>query len=115
MRRIREPRAKDAVKAHVARVIAHPLPFDLDEREQKVLDDIRQAYNYYQHMDQRAAQARVIPDWLVDKFAVAGTPDECHAKVRELEQSAINQVAIIPYDVGDADRGETLRLFAGAV
>ncbi len=110
-----QPGAKDAVKAHVARVIAHPLPFDLDEREQKVLDDIRNAYNYYQHMNPLAAQARVIPDWLVDKFAVAGTPDECRAKVEELKQSAINQVAIIPYNVGDADRGETLRLFAGAM
>ncbi len=109
------PGAKDAVKAHVARVIAHPLPFTLDEQEQKVLDDIHQAYNYYQHMNPLAAQARVIPDWLVDKFAVAGTPDECSAKVAELKQSAINQVAIIPYNVGDADRGETLRLFAGAM
>lgn len=110
-----QPGAKDAVKAHVARVIAHPLPFTLDEQEQKVLDDIHQAYNYYQHMNPLAAQARVIPDWLVDKFAVAGTPDECNAKVEELKQSAINQVAIIPYNVGDADRGETLRLFAGAM
>lgn len=109
-----QPGAKDAVKAHVARVIAHPLPFSLDDREQKVLDDIRQAYNYYQHMDQRASQARVIPDWLVDKFAIAGSPDECRAKVEELERSAVQQVAIIPYDVGGADRGETLRLFAQA-
>lgn len=109
-----KPGAKDAVKAHVARVLAHPLPFSLDDREQKVLDDIRQAYNYYQHMDQRASQARVIPDWLVDKFAIAGSPDECRAKVEELERSAVQQVAIIPYDVGGADRGETLRLFAQA-
>lgn len=109
-----QPGAKDAVKAHVARVIAHPLPFSLDHREQKVLDDIRQAYNYYQHMDQRASQARVIPDWLVDKFAIAGDPDECRAKVEELRRSAVQQVAIIPYDVGGADRGETLRLFAQA-
>ena len=109
-----QPGAKDAVKAHVARVIAHPLPFSLDDREQKVLDDIRQAYNYYQHMDQRASQARVIPDWLVDKFAIAGSPDECRAKVEELQRSAVQQVAIIPYDVGGADRGETLRLFAQA-
>lgn len=109
-----QPGAKDAVKAHVARVIAHPLPFSLDDREQKVLDDIRQAYNYYQHMDQRASQARVIPDWLVDKFAIAGDPDECRAKVEELKRSAVQQVAIIPYDVGGADRGETLRLFAQA-
>ena len=109
-----QPGAKDAVKAHVARVIAHPLPFSLDDREQKVLDDIRQAYNYYQHMDQRASQARVIPDWLVDKFAIAGDPDECRAKVEDLKRSAVQQVAIIPYDVGGADRGETLRLFAQA-
>ena len=109
-----QPGAKDAVKAHVARVIAHPLPFSLDHREQKVLDDIRQAYNYYQHMDQRASQARVIPDWLVDKFTIAGGPDECRAKVEELKRSAVQQVAIIPYDVGGADRGETLRLFAQA-
>ena len=109
-----QPGAKDAVKAHVARVIAHPLPFSLDDREQKVLDDIRQAYNYYQHMDQRASQARVIPDWLVDKFAIAGSPDECRAKVDEIKRSAVQQVAIIPYDVGGADRGETLRLFAQA-
>ncbi len=109
------PGAKDVVKAHVARVIAHPLPFTLNEQEQKVLDDIRNAYNYYQHMNPLAAQARVIPDWLVDKFAVAGTPDECRAKVEELKRSPINQVAIIPYNVGDADRGETLRLFAGAM
>lgn len=109
-----QPGAKDAVKAHVARVIAHPLPFSLDDREQKVLDDIRQAYNYYQHMDQRASQARVIPDWLVDKFAIAGDPDECRAKVEELRRSTVQQVAIIPYDVGGADRGETLRLFAQA-
>src|SRR5206468_1606887 len=64
--------ARDAVKAHVARVVAHPLPFTLVPDEQKVLDDIRRAYNYYQHMEQRASQAMVVPDWLVDRFAVPG-------------------------------------------
>jgi len=106
--------AKDAVKAHVARVVAHPLPFSLSENEQKVLQDIREAYNYYQHMDQKASQARVIPDWLVDKFAIAGTTEECAAKVDELRSSGIQQIAIIPYNVGAADRSETLRLFAKA-
>lgn len=107
--------ARDAVKAHVARVLAHPLPFSLDEKEQKVLEEIRNAYNYYQHMDQKASQARVIPDWLVDKFAIAGTPSECRARVEELKDSGIDQVAIIPYNVGDADRGETLRQFSRSV
>ena len=107
--------AKDAVKAHVARIVAHPLPFLLDPKEQKVLDEIRQAYNYYQHMEQKASQAQVIPDWLVDKFAIAGTRQECVAQVERLRGTGINQIAIIPYGAGGGDRGETLREFAAAV
>ena len=107
--------AKDAVKAHVARVVAHPLPFLLDEKEQKVLEEIRRAYNYYQHMEQKASQAQVIPDWLVDKFAIAGTRKEYSAQVERLRATGINQIAIIPYGAGGSDRDETLREFAAAV
>ncbi|MBI4443389.1 MAG: LLM class flavin-dependent oxidoreductase [Acidobacteria bacterium] len=107
--------AKDAVKAHVARVVAHPLPFVLDEKEKKVLEEIRRTYNYYQHMEQKASHAQVIPDWLVDKFAVAGTRKECRAQVERLRGSGINQIAIIPYGAGGGDREETLREFAAAV
>ncbi|MFQ5851947.1 MAG: LLM class flavin-dependent oxidoreductase [Candidatus Binatia bacterium] len=107
--------AKDAVKAHVARVVVRPLPFALKKREKEVQEDIRKAYDYYQHMDQKASQARVIPDWIVDKFAIAGTREECRAKVEELEKSGIDQIAIIPYGVGGGDRGDTLKGFASAV
>jgi hypothetical protein len=51
-----------AVKAHAARVAAHPLPFALDEPARQVLAKIRRAYNYYQHMEPRASRARLIPD-----------------------------------------------------
>jgi len=107
--------AKDAVKAHVARVVAHPLPYVLDPNEQKVLQEIRKTYDYYHHMDQQADHAEVIPDWLVDKFAIAGTVSECRAKVKEIRRSGVNQIAIIPYGVGGADREETLKGFARAV
>ena len=107
--------AKDAVKAHVARVVKHPLPFVLDEREQKVLEEIRQAYNYYEHMQQTASQAQVIPDWLVDKFAIAGTRAECRAQVERLRKTGIDQIALIPYGAGGGDREETLKEFVAAV
>lgn len=106
---------RDAVKAHVARVVAHPLPYTLAPDEQKVLDEIRRAYNYYQHMEHRASQALVVPDWLVDKFAVAGTPSEIRASVGRLTGSGIDQIAIIPYGAGGGDREATLRAFAAAV
>ncbi|MCH6545589.1 MAG: LLM class flavin-dependent oxidoreductase [Deltaproteobacteria bacterium] len=107
--------AREVVKAHVARVVAHPLPFVRDKKEQEVLEEIRKAYNYYQHLDPKAGQGKVIPDWLVDKFAIAGTPEECRAKVQEIREIGIDQIAIIPYAVGDGDRGDTLKKFASAV
>ena len=107
--------AKDAVKAHVARVVAHPLPYVLDANEQKVLKEIRKTYDYYHHMDQEANHAEVIPDWLVDKFAIAGTVDQCRTQVKRIKKSGIQQIAIIPYSALGGSREETLRGFAKAI
>ncbi|HZD40484.1 MAG TPA: LLM class flavin-dependent oxidoreductase [Terriglobales bacterium] len=107
--------AKDAVKAHVARVVAHPLPYVLDPNEQKVLAEIRKTYDYYHHMDQEANHAEVIPDWLVDKFAIAGTVAECRAQIQRLRKNGIQQIAIIPYSAPGGSREETIRGFAKAM
>jgi 5,10-methylenetetrahydromethanopterin reductase len=107
--------AKDAVKAHVARVVAHPLPYVLDPNEQKVLEEIRKTYDYYHHMDQQANHAEVIPDWLVDKFAIAGTVAECRAQIERIKKTGIQQIAIIPYSPPGGSREETIRGFAQAM
>jgi 5,10-methylenetetrahydromethanopterin reductase len=107
--------AKDAVKAHVARVVAHPLPYVLDPNEQKVLAEIRKTYDYYHHMDQQANHAEVIPDWLVDKFAIAGPLDQCRAQIERIKKTGIQQIAIIPYSAPGGSREETLRGFAKAM
>jgi 5,10-methylenetetrahydromethanopterin reductase len=107
--------AKDAVKAHVARVVAHPLPYVLDPKEQQVLAEIRKTYDYYHHMDQEANHAEVIPDWLVDKFAIAGTTDQCRAQVERIKKSGVQQIAIIPYSPPGGSREETIRGFAKAM
>jgi 5,10-methylenetetrahydromethanopterin reductase len=107
--------AKDAVKAHVARVVAHPLPYVLDPNEQKVLAEIRKTYDYYHHMDQQANHAEVIPDWLVDKFAIAGTVAECRAQIERIKKTGIQQIAIIPYSPPGGSREETIRGFAEAM
>ncbi len=107
--------AKDAVKAHVARVVAHPLPYVLDPTEQKVLAEIRKTYDYYHHMDQQANHAEVIPDWLVDKFAIAGTVADCRAQIERIKKSGIQQIAIIPYSPPGGSREETIRGFAKAM
>jgi 5,10-methylenetetrahydromethanopterin reductase len=107
--------AKNAVKAHVARVVAHPLPYVLDPNEQKVLEEIRKTYDYYHHMDQEANHADVIPDWLVDKFAIAGSVAECRAQIERIKNTGIQQIAIIPYSAPGGSREETIRGFAKAM
>jgi 5,10-methylenetetrahydromethanopterin reductase len=108
-------RAKDAVKAHVARVVAHPLPYVLDPNEQKVLEEIHKTYDYYHHMDQQANHAEVIPDWLVDKFAIAGTVAECRTQIDRIKKTGIQQIAIIPYSPPGGSREETIKGFARAM
>lgn len=107
--------AREVVKAHVARVVKHPLPYRLEPDEEKVLEEIRRAYDYYQHMEHKASQALVVPDWLVDKFAVAGTPAEIRAGIDRLRDTGIKQAAIVPYGAGGGDREATLRRFAAAI
>jgi 5,10-methylenetetrahydromethanopterin reductase len=107
--------AKDAVKAHVARVVAHPLPYVLDPHEQRVLAEIRKTYDYYHHMDQQANHAEVIPDWLVDNFAIAGTVEQCRAQIQRIQKTGIQQIAIIPYSAPGGSREETIRGFAKAM
>jgi 5,10-methylenetetrahydromethanopterin reductase len=107
--------AKDAVKAHVARVVAHPLPYVLDPKEQQILSEIRKTYDYYHHMDQQANHAEVIPDWLVEKFAIAGTAAQCKAQIERIKKTGIQQIAIIPYSPPSGSREETIRGFAKAM
>ena len=106
--------AREAVKAHVARAVNRPLPFELDDAERRVVAEIRGAYDYALHMDRHAAQTRVVPDWLVDRFAIAGGPAECRAAVDGLRDTGIRQLAIIPYGPGPGGRAATMRAFAAA-
>jgi 5,10-methylenetetrahydromethanopterin reductase len=106
--------AREAVKAHVARAVNRPLPFELDEEEQRVVAEIRTAYDYSRHMDRHSAQARVVPDWLVDRFAIAGGPAACRAAIEGLSDTGIDQLAIVPYGPGPEGRATTIRRFRAA-
>jgi 5,10-methylenetetrahydromethanopterin reductase len=105
-------RARDLVRAHVARVVIRPLPFDIPASDQAHIDHIRETYDYYHHMDTEADHADLVPDSLVDRFALAGTPDQCRDRVAELAQLGIDQISIVPFTPPGGDRGRTMELFA---
>ncbi len=88
--------ARDLVRAHVSRVAIRPLPAQVDPALEKAIERIREKYNYYEHMNTEAAHADLVPDELVDLFALAGTRAECTQRLKEIESLGVDQVSIVP-------------------
>lgn len=107
--------ARDLVRAHVSRVAIRPLPATVDPALEKVIDRIRDSYNYYEHMSTEASHADLVPDELVDLFALAGTRDECTQRLKEIEALGVDQVSIIPFVRPGESRAPTIRTFAEIV
>lgn len=108
-------RARDLVRAHVSRVVIRPLPGEIPAEDMAAVERIRESYDYYHHMDTEANHADLVPDSLVDRFALAGTPDECRARVDQLRDLGIDQISIVPFTPPGGDRGRTMRHFADIV
>jgi 5,10-methylenetetrahydromethanopterin reductase len=107
--------ARDLVRAHVARTVLRPLPSEVAPEQREAVERIRAAYDYYQHMEVRAGHSALVPDSLVDMFALAGTPQECGRRVQEIAELGIDQISIIPYVAEHGDRAETMAAFADIV
>ena len=105
-------KARDLVRAHVSRVAIRPLPAKVAPALEKAIDRIRDSYNYYEHMNTEASHADLVPDELVDLFALAGTRDECAERLKEIEALGIDQVSIVPFVRPGESRAPTIRTFA---
>jgi 5,10-methylenetetrahydromethanopterin reductase len=99
------------VRAHVSRVVIRPLPAEVPPAQMAAVEKIRAGYDYYHHMDTEADHAELVPDDLVDLFALAGTPDECHKRLQEIS-GLVDQVSIVPFVRPGEDRADTIRAFA---
>ena len=101
------------MRAHVARVVIRPLPGPIPDEELEVVARIRESYDYYSHLSVEAEHGQLVSDALVDRFALAGAPEECAARLAAL-QGLVGQVALVPYVEPGASRADTMRLFAAA-
>jgi 5,10-methylenetetrahydromethanopterin reductase len=90
--------ARTAVKAHVARILKRTLPFELDTETQEVVRRIREQYSYYEHMVPGTAHGDLVPDALVEQFAIAGNPAEVYQQLGRLAATGmVDEIAIIPH------------------
>ncbi len=104
--------ARNFVKAHVARVLKRPLPFALGPEDQPVIQRIYAEYDYYEHMAVGTHHGDLVPDRLVEKFAIAGTAEECAEQAARIKAAGVDQLAIIPHTPNPKDRLGVLEAFA---
>ena len=103
--------ARNAVKAHVARILKRKLPFELDAPTMDVVQKIREHYEYYEHMVPGTAHGDLVSDELVERFAVAGTPTEAREQLQRLAAtSLVDEIAIIPHTQDPRERDRTIRI-----
>jgi 5,10-methylenetetrahydromethanopterin reductase len=106
--------AFEAVRPQVAVALLAP-HWPLAGAAEEARQRLRASYDYYQHMSRQARYAELIPDDIVTSFALAGTPDECVAQLRELRALGFDEVTLIPYATEDGTRAEMITALARQV
>ena len=89
--------ARDQVRARAAAAIknADPTLFEPDERE--IVLRLQQDYEPARHASPSSPHSRALPDSLIERYALAGTPEELRAQLsRLLAQPGIDRVILTP-------------------
>lgn len=89
--------ARDQVRPHVARTVLRPIAVELTEAERAAVERVRERYDYYAHMVPGSPHSQLVTTELVDRFALAGTREDCRTRLRALARAGIGEVAMVPF------------------
>ncbi len=89
--------ARDRVRAFTASAVIPPLVAPLDPAEQTAVQAVRHAYDYRDHMRTDAEHRATVPDTLVRRIALAGTPADCREQLAPVLSYPISQLALVPF------------------
>jgi 5,10-methylenetetrahydromethanopterin reductase len=108
--------AREEVKGKIARAAMthlgrlHRMGKLTDEEDRKAVERLWKHYDTYHHMGPE--HSYLVRDEWVERFAVAGSPDEVRDKVRSLLQSDIGELTIIPFG---KSKESVIKMFAERV
>ena len=110
-------KALDKVRPTAARNIARKpyLPDTLGVEHKDVVKAVSESYKFYEHLDLTAKHRELIPDEVAMKCCVAGTPQDCIAKGKELQEAGITEISIFITSQDEAGSHNVLRRFAKEV
>jgi 5,10-methylenetetrahydromethanopterin reductase len=93
--------ARSIAKPYVARALARPSSAKVVGWSAEDVEQFRKAYNFQRHFRSDHELGQLVPDELVAKKAIAGTPHECAAQIRQIFDAGFERIAVIP--MGDTD------------
>lgn len=105
------PRAIERAKPYVARALARSSSTWLPDWSEDDMKRFRSQYDYYHHFRADHELAALVPEAMVQRKAVAGTPAECATLMRTVFERGFTKIALIP--MGDVE--QSLRLLAATV
>jgi 5,10-methylenetetrahydromethanopterin reductase len=110
--------ARDHVRGRVASALRHAFPVKWNPEDQAVIDQVRAAYDSYQHATAASKHRLLVTDRFVDLMALAGTPDDVREQVQRVAGvGGVNRIILLPQVPGQdfVQREQVLRLFADQV
>ncbi len=105
------------VKPTAARNIANKpwLPATLGVEHADVVKEVTESYKFYQHLDLNARHQEIVSDEVAMKCCIAGTPEDCVAKGKELKAAGINEISLFITSQDEAGSHNVLNRFAKEV
>ena len=104
-------KARQIAKPYLARTLCHDVSQWMPGWDETAASEFRARYDYYRHIDAEHEIAGLVPDNLVTRKAIAGTPAECADLVRLVMENGFDRLMLLV--LGDAER--TIRRLADEV
>ncbi len=111
-------RAQDQVRARVAAVLRMMDSSQFEDQDREAVERLHHGYDMFAHAQTMPPHATLVPERLIRRYAVAGTPDEVRIRIAELlADPRIHRVVVSP-QIGAPDQPFThdfIRHFGEAV
>ena len=91
-------RARALVRPRLANRAHHNFRFTLETVPPEELPGVKKfmaTFDITKPLEERGDPS-LVPDYLVRRFSIAGTPEECAARVKELEQAGVSRLLLTP-------------------
>ncbi len=91
-------KARATVRRRVANRVHHNFRSTLETVPVEELDDVKRFMEEFDEMKpmEERSDPSLVTDYMVQRFSIAGTPEECIARVKELEDAGVSRIMLTP-------------------